>query len=173
MPWVRERILDGNQMKLNSKGKPLTAEYGEYHYVISVPDHLDAVGKFVVDAEHPAPQIQYASTSPAVMAKFTNPPQPDYFVTITNSSGEVRTYQSPKEVPIGLGPQELAIEVNGVVLTREVDLAADAPFALDIASAFNEAATSLEEDAQTAPTDSVPTQPQEVPVKAAPKKRGK
>jgi hypothetical protein len=160
--------VNGKEVKISAKKKPLNAEYGEYHYVISVPKQLDTFGKFVVDASHPAPQIQYAATGPAVMAKFTNPPQPEYFVTVTNATGEMRTYQSPREIPLGLGQQVLAIEVGGVVLTRELQLAADQPQELDITAVFNEAATSLEEEEGAVPTDSLPAKPEVAPVKAAP-----
>jgi hypothetical protein len=51
--------VNGQSVRLNAKGKPLAAEYGEYHYVISRTGRLDTLGSFVVDADHLAPQIEY------------------------------------------------------------------------------------------------------------------
>jgi hypothetical protein len=173
LPQDAKVKVNGKKINLNAKGKPLPAEYGEYHYVISVPNHLDTFGKFVVDADHPAPQISYSITAFGVQAKFVNPPQPEYFVTVSDGLGGMRTYQSPTEIPLPLGQQEMYIEVSGVVLNREVNIVSDQPFELDLASAFNAAATSLEEEATPVMTDSIPVKGGQGPVITTSKAKGK
>lgn len=165
--------VNGQPVRLNAKAKPLNAEYGEFHYIISVPGHEDASGKFVVDETHPSQQIQYQLTGPAAAAKFVNPTQPEYFITVTNPQGEMRTYQSPSQLNLSLGVNQIDIEVSGALLSREVTVTADKPFELDITAEFKKDATSVTEEEATTPTDSLQTPPAQVPTKAAPEKKGR
>jgi hypothetical protein len=105
------------------------------------------------------------------MGKFSNPPQPEYFVTVTKPNGEMRTYASPTAIPLALGAQEVAVDVNGVSLVREVNVTADQPFELDIAKAFNDSAEAVEEEKSVVPGDSLAVPPVVAPAKAGKGKR--